>query len=554
MDKKKSQKLSRSSFIDVKEGLSFSDYFDDSVPYEQKPPEMIRPMQEDDFPTQAKSLFAGLWESPEDDDILKPEYQMFWLDPQGKFYKTDNHAAWVRSWFRAHNLTIPENQTAYQAAFKRGYIRVWKNKYEYSLHFQYGDRGDIVVTPNHKQMSALKDAAIELNYRLYDDLKNVDIDLDESLMLENALKSGNKEIKLFQERYDEEESSYWLSPDGEMTPVGYEGHVPFAAHHLSKNRISVGGGGYYEAMYKLGWVRIYDDGEEIHIAHNPSREPNHVQWREIRDMAATLGREIWNDTTNRPIELEEGKSGRNLFIESMMPDDMNSFKSHLAQLFQYLQKELQLKTVPKVKLLSDDKNAAKVLGKTAYYEPETRTVVLYIVGRHQKDILRSFAHEVIHHWQHEHERLQTSSRGGTKEGSGESPSPKDDTTDPQYAQNNPWLRQMEKQAYLLGNILFRDWEDQKKAKDRKSGKKMVEADLQAIPLDTPYGVIDGQTKKVVFRTTYANRNRARRFADKKDLEYGAHRYYPTILRGEQLKEKTILIGKEYPPKKADYRG
>ena len=206
-------------------------------------------------------------------------------------------------------------------------------------------------------------------------------------------------------------------------------------------------------------------------------------------MASSLRREIWDDTTNRPIELQEEKGGKSLFIESMMPEDIDTFKSHLAQLFSYLQKELQLRTVPKVKLVSDDKNAAKVLGKTAYYEPETKTVVLYITHRHQKDILRSFAHEVIHHWQHENERLQTSSKGGTKEGQGESPKA---TQDPQYAQKDPWLRQMEKQAYLLGNIIFRDWEDQKKAKDRKSQKKMV--------------------------------------------------------------EKTMLIGKQYPPKKADYRG
>ena len=169
-----------------------------------------------------------------------------------------------------------------------------------------------------------------------------------------------------------------------------------------------------------------------------------------------------------------------------MPKDMDTFKSHLAQLFAYLQKELQLKTVPKVKLLSDEKNASKVLGKTAYYDPDTRTVNLYITDRHQKDILRSFSHEVVHHWQHENERLQTSCASSKKSGN------RKEGEDPQYAQHNPWLRQMEKQAYLLGNMLFRDWEDEKKAKDRKSSKKMV--------------------------------------------------------------EKTYLMGKEYPPKKMDYSG
>lgn len=168
--------------------------------------------------------------------------------------------------------------------------------------------------------------------------------------------------------------------------------------------------------------------------------------------------------------LKEDKSDNRIFIlEHMMPQNTDTFKSHLAQLFQYLQKELQLKTIPKVKLLSDQKNADKILGKTAYYEPETQTVYLYETNRHQKDILRSFAHEVIHHWQHENEKLQTISKNTGKEG--ESPQ----TQDPRYAQKNPWLRQMEKQAYLLGSIIFRDWEDQKKTQDRKSKKTMVES-------------------------------------------------------------------------------
>ena len=35
----------------------------------------------------------------------------------------------------------------------------------------------------------------------------------------------------------------------------------------------------------------------------------------------------------------------------------------------------------------------------------------------------------------------------------------DDTNDPQYAQNDDHLRDMEKEAYLEGNLLMRDFED-----------------------------------------------------------------------------------------------
>ena len=231
--------------------------------------------------------------------------------------------------------------------------------------------------------------------------------------------------------------------------------------------------------------------------------------------------------------LSEDKSNKELFIESMMPEDMDTFKSHLAQLFSYLKDELQLKTVPKVKLLSDDKNAAKVLGKTAYYDPLSRTVCLYTTNRHQKDILRSFAHEVIHHWQHENEKLQTTSKGGgTKTGKNEELHGSRgirrgmEKDDPQYAQNDPWLRQMEKQAYLLGNILFRDWEDQKKA---KSGKKMVEM--------TP-----------IVRNRLSHNHPYRKHVEPPFYKNGEEEDHNSI------EEKTYMLGKEYPPKKMDYSG
>ena len=232
-----------------------------------------------------------------------------------------------------------------------------------------------------------------------------------------------------------------------------------------------------------------------------------------------------------------------------MPEDMDTFKSHLAQLFSYLKDELQLKSVPKVKLLSDDKNAAKVLGKTAYYDPPSRTVVLYTTNRHQKDILRSFAHEIIHHWQHENEKLQTTSKGhsghSVKSGSNEELHGShgvrrgmEGKDDPQYAQNDPWLRQMEKQAYLLGNILFRDWEDQKKAKDRKSGKKMVELHGRAnVSKTTHTPIMKAYSKKHAYR---------------RGVEGSPHQ--PLVSDPNNIEEKTYLLGKEYPPKKMDYSG
>ena len=118
------------------------------------------------------------------------------------------------------------------------------------------------------------------------------------------------------------------------------------------------------------------------------------------------------------------------------------FKQALTGIYRDGCKKFNIRTTPKVVLRKDDENGALTLGRTAYYDPAELTIVLYVSNRHPKDILRSFAHELIHHVQNE--------RGDLHLG---------DSTDPQYAQNDEHLRKMEKEAYLQGNLLMRDFED-----------------------------------------------------------------------------------------------
>lgn len=53
--------------------------------------------------------------------------------------------------------------------------------------------------------------------------------------------------------------------------------------------------------------------------------------------------------------------------------------------------------------------------------------------------------------------------------------------------------------------------------------------INGIPANAVYVVVDGQTGRVVYRTTYKYRVRARRLADRKDAEYGAVRYIAKLL-------------------------
>lgn len=118
-------------------------------------------------------------------------------------------------------------------------------------------------------------------------------------------------------------------------------------------------------------------------------------------------------------------------------------KQRLAGLYASMAKRLGIQNAPKIIFTNDKKNSKEAFGKTAYYDPTQRVVRVYVTGRHPTDILRSFAHELIHHWQNEHGALPNSNAGQEH-----------------YAQKDPVLRRREMEAYLFGNILFRDWQDE----------------------------------------------------------------------------------------------
>ena len=123
--------------------------------------------------------------------------------------------------------------------------------------------------------------------------------------------------------------------------------------------------------------------------------------------------------------------------------------------FPYSQKQLGFDKPVTIRFESDEDNASRMLGKTAYYDPTNMEVALYVDGRHPKDVMRSLSHELVHHAQNCRGDFTDSSE--TYEG---------------YAQADPHLRKMEREAYTKGNLIFRDYEDL-----IKTGKKDVDIDF-----------------------------------------------------------------------------
>jgi len=122
-------------------------------------------------------------------------------------------------------------------------------------------------------------------------------------------------------------------------------------------------------------------------------------------------------------------------------------KEALGNIYNTAKQEFGIQNTPKLHLRQDPENAQGIFGKTAHYNPGEQSIVIFITDRHPKDICRSFAHELVHHHQNERGDLD---KGGPNANS------------PTYAQDDKHMRKMEMEAYLKGNLLFRDWEDKVK--------------------------------------------------------------------------------------------
>ena len=109
---------------------------------------------------------------------------------------------------------------------------------------------------------------------------------------------------------------------------------------------------------------------------------------------------------------------------------------------------------PAIELNAEPQDGMNI--RTGYYDPDERKVVVFVNGRHIKDILRSFAHEMVHHMQNLQDEHMDWGHGG-------------DLVD------DDKLRELEGEAYHVGNILFREWtEELKKTKKLDESINWVE--------------------------------------------------------------------------------
>ena len=147
---------------------------------------------------------------------------------------------------------------------------------------------------------------------------------------------------------------------------------------------------------------------------------------------------------NLPAILENDPFGLNKlsrqFIKEALIETWNPKESFVSLSKYMIDNGMNIKPLPKIKIISnDEENASNLLGKTAYYNPNDKSITLYTKDRHPKDICRSFTHEMVHHEQNLEGRLNNINTTNTNEDGA--------------------LPEIEREAYEKGNMMLRNWED-----------------------------------------------------------------------------------------------
>lgn len=210
-----------------------------------------------------------------------------------------------------------------------------------------------------------------------------------------------------------------------------------------------------------GWIwKIEDGGDDLFICHkcghdNTPKEETNNFFEPLQDKQIDLNIsseptrvEYYKDYYKNlsPSDFKVDKDKDKIVISNINKNGLEynlEFKELLVSLTMYMMDHINIEPLPDLIFIEDDtKNAQDLLGKTAYYNPNDKSITLYTLNRHPKDILRSYAHEMIHHKQNLEGRL-TNIQG-------------------QNINEDDYLKEIELEAYKEGNgEMFRGWENSK---------------------------------------------------------------------------------------------
>jgi hypothetical protein len=238
-----------------------------------------------------------------------------------------------------------------------------------------------------------------------------------------------------------------------------QGDGSYWAYIKGRNNISEEIQGDSIVCDDCGWTwKIIDGGNDLFMCHkcghdNTPKEELHNFFEPLQDKQIDINisseptkvdyyKEYYKNLS--PSDFKVDKDKDKIVISNINKDSLEynpEFKELLVSLTIHMMDHISIEPLPDLIFIEDDvENAKDLLGKTAYYNPENKSITLYTLNRHPKDILRSYAHEMIHHKQNLEGRL-TNIQGH-------------DINEDDY------LKELEREAYEYGNgLLFRGWEN-----------------------------------------------------------------------------------------------
>jgi len=133
------------------------------------------------------------------------------------------------------------------------------------------------------------------------------------------------------------------------------------------------------------------------------------------------------------IPLNEGQ----LTDRQLLLDQIKSLTKYM------IDKGMNIQPLPKLKIIdNDEENANDFFGKTGYYDPNNNVIVVYTLNRLPKEVVKTICHEMIHRIQNNENRLNGITTTNINE--------------------DDYLREIEREAYEQGGLIFREWENHQK--------------------------------------------------------------------------------------------
>ena len=173
-----------------------------------------------------------------------------------------------------------------------------------------------------------------------------------------------------------------------------------------------------------------------------------------------VGEDSFKLKTARGNFVLDWKGDENESENSMLSEEKEhnfDYRKYIKSFINFLRNQhLKIDPLPEIEFKNNRQEGLFI--KTGYYSPDEMKVVVYTDGRHPKDVMRTVAHEMVHHMQN----LQDPEKDWGSNGD---------------LEQDKRLRGIEGEAFLLGNIIFREWTEYAKKNERNLNESRTKKKL-----------------------------------------------------------------------------